>query len=101
MATQANNHFDKIFWFIVGLCSFGAALTVFLVVYLPIKSAERVADTALIFWLSTAVAGGIGYLIGNSALQSRKAANESGFTIPDNPEAKTTVIQEPKEPLKD
>ena len=62
-------HFKHIYWFIVGLCIFGALLTIFLIVYLPAQAAQRVADTALIFWLSTAVSGGIGYLIGSSAKQ--------------------------------
>jgi len=68
---QKDTHFDKIFWFICGLCGFGAILTIFLIIYLPSQIGERIADTALIFWLSTAVSGGIGYLLGSSAPQSK------------------------------
>lgn len=74
------DRFPYIFWFIVGLCVFGAGLTVFLIVYLPPEPSQRVADTALIFWLSTAVAGGIGYLIGNSAKSGAKPTPD-GTTI--------------------
>lgn len=68
---ETKDHFEKIYWFIVGLCGFGAFLTIYLINTLPNKDAVRVADTALIFWLSTAVSGGIGYLIGSSANRSK------------------------------
>ena len=71
-----DKNFDKLFWFIVGLCIFGAILTIFLIVYLPNAESVRIADTALIFWLSTAVAGGIGYLLGGTASKA-KNPNES------------------------
>lgn len=74
------DRFPYIFWFIVGLCVFGMGLTVFLIIYLPLEDAKRIADTSLIFWLSTAVAGGIGYLIGNSAKNSGKTPGEPGST---------------------
>lgn len=67
-----DNHFYHVFWFIVGLVSFGAGFTIFLVMYLPPQVSERVADTALIFWLSTAVSGGIGYLLGSNATQKKQ-----------------------------
>lgn len=93
-----DKHFYHIFWFIVGLCGFGAFLTIFLIVWLPVKTAERVADTALIFWLSTAVGGGIGYLIGSSMSQNKKA-NETILQTPDNPGGTTTtIISEPQKP---
>jgi len=61
-----NKHFSMIFWFIVGLCGFGALFTM-ACVFIPIpKTNERFADQALVFWLSTAVGGGIGYMIGSS-----------------------------------
>lgn len=84
MISRESNHFNHIFWFIVGLCAFGAGLTIFLVVYLPAEAAQRIADTALIFWLSTAVSGGIGYLIGSSAKQSNgkpSSSNDGGSTL--------------------
>lgn len=74
------DRFKYVFWFVVGICSFGAGLTIFLVIYLPAEASQRVADTALIFWLSTAVSGGIGYLIGNSAKTEKKAGAEPGTT---------------------
>lgn len=94
-----NTHFYHVFWFIVGLCAFGAALTVFLITYLPEKSAERVADTALIFWLSTAVSGGIGYLLGSNATQNKKNTNETILQTPENSgTTTTTIVSEPKNP---
>lgn len=67
-----DGHFNKIFWFIVGLTSFGAFLSVFIISIYPKELSSRFADTVLIFWLSTAVSGGIGYLIGSSAMQRNK-----------------------------
>lgn len=61
------SHFKYIFWFIVGITVFGAFLSVFVILTFPKDMAGRFADVALIFWLSTAVSGGIGYLIGSSA----------------------------------
>lgn len=70
-----DKHFDKVYWFIVGLCVFGAILTIFLIMYLPKAESTRIADTALIFWLSTAVSGGIGYLLGSNASMIKKPAD--------------------------
>lgn len=94
-STSDSNHFNHVFWFIVGICAFGGGLTVFLIIWLPEKSSERVADTALIFWLSTAVSGGIGYLLGSNAQQAKKQANETTISTPDD-QSKTTLIQEPQ-----
>ena len=82
---ETKDHFEKIYWFIVGLCLFGAALTIYLIQWLPKEAAIRIADTALIFWLSTAVSGGIGYLIGSSANKSKQVASpgEGGTTSVD------------------
>lgn len=63
---QDSSHFKHIYWFIVGLCVFGALYTVALTFFPIPKGSERFADTGHVFWLSTAVAGGIGYLIGSS-----------------------------------
>lgn len=70
---ETDKNFNKLFWFIVGLCIFGAILTIFLIAYLPGAESVRIADTALIFWLSTAVAGGIGYLLGGTATKVRNS----------------------------
>lgn len=89
-----NTHFFHIFWFIVGIVGYGMILTIFLIVYLPEKIAERFADTALIFWLSTAVSGGIGYLLGSNATDKKG----SGELTAQQPESKgTTTIELKKE----
>lgn len=91
---KTENHFYHVFWFIVGLCGFGAMFTVFLIIYLPAPASERVAETALIFWLSTAVSGGIGYLLGSNAQQAKKTGNE--IVLPTSgTENKTTITSEP------
>jgi hypothetical protein len=68
-----NNHFKFIYWFIVGITTFGAFLSVFTIFMFPKDMAGRFADVALIFWLSTAVSGGIGYLIGSSFQKTKEA----------------------------
>jgi len=78
MNPKSDIHFKMIFWFIVGLCTFGAGFSVFLILYLPAPAAARVADTTLIFWLSTAVSGGIGYLIGNSVQKGKDGSTSIG-----------------------
>lgn len=69
-----NEHFVKIFWFIVGLTLFGAFFSVYILIRFKGEIAERFADQLMIFWLSTAVTGGIGYLIGNSMNKGPAAA---------------------------
>lgn len=86
----SKDHFDKIFWFIVGLTVFGAFLSIFLIMVFPKDTAARFGDTALIFWLSTAVSGGIGYLIGSSV---QKVSSTSGSTTA---EMSATITTEPK-----
>lgn len=76
---QSPDHFRMIFWFIVGLTLFGMFLSVFLIIVFPKDTAARFGDTALIFWLSTAVSGGIGYLIGSS-VQKTNSSSGSGTT---------------------
>jgi len=85
MPKSADPHFDKIFWFIVSLTSFGAMLTVFLIIYLPEEDSKRVADSSMIFWLSTAVGGGIGYLLGSSA------STRANRTVPGNSTADINI----------
>lgn len=66
MADNNDNHFNKIFWFIVCLTGFGAFFSVWLLIRFKGDVAERFADQSMIFWLTSAVGGGIGYLIGSS-----------------------------------
>lgn len=75
-----DNHFSKIFWFIVMLTIFGAGLSILCIVYPVSSKNERFADTALIFWLSTAVSGGIGYLIGSSVGKGTHPQSEGTTT---------------------
>lgn len=80
-----STHFDKLYKFIVLLTVFGMVLSL-ATIFLPIdKENQRFADTAIIFWLSTAVSGGIGYLIGNSANpnKGKDSTSSSGDTIKD------------------
>jgi len=79
MGNPSDPHFEKIFWFIVALTSFGGFLTVFLIIYLPPEESKRMADTAIVFWLSTAVTGGIGYLLGSSASTRANRTNPNSI----------------------
>lgn len=91
-------HFSKIFWFIVGLTTFGAFFSVYVLIRFKGDAAERFADQLLIFWLTTAVGGGIGYLIGSSASKSQKSNNVAGTTTAD---ISATITTEPKDEKKD
>lgn len=77
--------FNKTFFFIVGLALFGAGFTIYLLVRFKGDAAERFADQAMIFWLTTAVGGGIGYLLGSSATKIPTKGNtpSSGTTTAD------------------
>lgn len=79
-----DGHFKAIYKFIFVVVVFGMLLTL-LTIFVPIpKENQRFADTGLIFWLSTAVSGGIGYLIGNSANTGKKKEdNLDGVPIKD------------------
>lgn len=89
------NRFNKTFWFIVGLAAFGAFFTVYVLVRFKGDVAERFADQLIIFWLTTAVSGGIGYLLGSSATKiPAKGANQPpGTTTAD---ISATIVTETK-----
>lgn len=91
-AQNQDNHFSKIFWFIVFLTAFGMGLTIYLMVRFKGEVAERFADQAMIFWLTTAVGGGIGYLIGSSM----NKPNNNAATVPGTTKAdiSATIITE-------
>lgn len=84
-------HFKMVFWFIVGVCCFGAAFSIFVIMYLPSPEAARIADQAHMFWLSTPVAGCVGYLIGNSAKNSVKQTEQAPGTASVSIEATATT----------
>lgn len=86
-------HFNMIFWFIVGLTVFGMALSILVITIFPKELAARFADTVVIFWLSTAVSGGIGYLIGSS-MQKQISSGTPGKVQAD---VSATITSEPKE----
>jgi hypothetical protein len=81
---QTQDHFSKIFWFIVGLCLFGAAISSY-AVYVDKSHIAMV----LTFWLSTAVSGGIGYLIGSSMQKAGKPQEPGTTTLEANISATT------------
>lgn len=90
------NHFNKIFWYIVFLTAFGMGFTIYLLVVFKGETAERFADQMLMFWLSTAVSGGIGYLIGSSAPKNSAGATPPGTTTADISATITTDSAEVK-----
>lgn len=88
--SPGDNHFRYIFWFICGVTAFGMFMSVFVIVVFPKDMAARFADVALIFWLSTAVSGGIGYLIGSSVGKTKEIP--AGTTTAD---ISATITTEP------
>jgi hypothetical protein len=97
MNEHNNHHFKFIFWFIVFLTSFGMFLTVYLMVRFKGEVAERFADMSMVFWLTTAVGGGIGYLIGSS--MNKPVENKITNTSPGKTTAEITanITTEPEE----
>lgn len=95
---KEGTRFIYIYWFCVSIVFFGAGLTIFLIVWLTPEAAQRVADTAIIFWLSTGVSGVMGYLIGSSAKTEKgKAGGDTGTTTAEFTASVTTEpVQEPK-----
>lgn len=99
-----NDHFDKIFWYIVGV-SVVAFAYVFVITFMPIKETNlRFADTALGFMLGTVVASGINYLLGGSPGAIKKPQPLAGTTTADvtahittTPETKDATIPEDKD----
>lgn len=87
------NHFKYIFWYIVGLTGFGFYLTIYLMIRFKGETAERFADQAMIFWLTSAVGGGIGYLIGSSMNRSPTKTPPPGSTT-DTEIVKTETTKE-------
>lgn len=61
-----DSHFKWIFWFVVLITGFGMFFSIYILITFKGEVAERFADQLLMFWMPTAVASGIGYLIGNS-----------------------------------
>lgn len=90
-----NDHFNKIFWYIVYLTSFGMGFTVWLLLRFSGDSAERFADQAMIFWLTSAVGGGIGYLIGSSMNRNKPSPPEGSSTDTTTETKITEVIKNP------
>lgn len=93
---QSNSQFKMIFWFVVFLTAFGMAFTIYLLVVFKGDAAERFADQMLMFWLSTAVGGGVGYLIGSSAPKNNAGATPPGTTTADISATITTDSAEVK-----
>lgn len=80
---MTDKFFKYIFWFIVFLAGFGMFLTIYLMIRFKGETAERFADQAMIFWLTTAVGGGIGYLLGSSANKKPTSSSVDGTTTAD------------------
>lgn len=85
-----DNHFNKIFWFAVGVALFAAAYSV----YVTIIDKTHIA-MILTFWLSTGAAGSIGYLIGASVKGKASEGNAPEGTT--KADFTASIITEPKE----
>lgn len=76
--TSEENRFNKTFWFIACLTGFGMFFSVYILIRFKGDTAERFGDQLIIFWLTTAVSGGIGYLLGSSAAKIPGKLNGNG-----------------------
>ncbi len=75
-------HFNKLFWFCVGVTGYGMAFLTALV-YLPIpKDNIRFADVILGFITGSLISGAIAFLLGGSA-PVKKSSTSSGDQIQD------------------
>lgn len=68
-------HFEKIYWFVVGVCAFGAFLSIY-----AIHVDKANTPIVLTFWLSTGVASCIGYLVGSSISKAKGSDPVPGTT---------------------
>lgn len=84
-----DQHFNKIFVFICCLVGFGMFWSILLIFLFPTEIAQRFAEYGNAFWLSSAVSGGIGYLIGSSV--KRKPDGGGGDSNPGTTTAKITA----------
>lgn len=76
------NHFSKIFWFIVGITVFGCGMLLALI-YVPIPvTNQRYADVILGFITGTLISVGINYLLGGTpALKKPETNVEQADTV--------------------
>ncbi len=88
----------RIFYFVCGLVFFAMAFTIFLIMFLPKAESTRIADTAMIFWLSTAVSGGLGYLLGGTVTPIKKDPPGGPATMTADISATVTTEQPPTPP---
>jgi predicted membrane protein len=82
------------------LTAFGFYLTIYLMIRFKGEVAERFADQAMIFWLTSAVGGGIGYLIGSSMNRNSKTTPPGSTTdteIVTTETKKETTVTDKKE----
>ena len=99
-----NDHFDKIFWYIVGI-TVAAFTYVFVITFISIKETNlRFADTALGFILGTVLGSAISYLLGGSPAQIKKSSPSGTTTAevtanitttPDSTSRDNTTTNEP------
>ena len=90
-----NDHFNKIFWYIVGITAVAFSY-VFVITFISIKETNlRFADTALGFILGTVLGSAISYLLGGSPMPPKKPTT-SGTTTAEVTANITTTPDEPK-----
>ena len=82
---ESKDHFEKIYWFVVGLCLFAATLSIYVITI----DRSHIA-MVLTFWLSSGASGGIGYLIGSSMKTKQNAPGTATVDI------QATTSSEPK-----
>lgn len=79
---EQNSHFDKLYWFCVGIVAYGMLFLTALV-WMPIPVDNiRFADVILGFITGSLVTGAIGFLLGGTAPTNKKPT-DSGTTTAD------------------
>jgi hypothetical protein len=90
-----NSHFDKLYWFCVGIVTYGMIFLTALV-WMPIpKENIRFADVILGFITGSLVTGAIGFLLGGTAPTAKKPT-EPGTTTADISATITTDTKDAK-----
>lgn len=85
------DHFDKIYWFIVGATLFVFAYTT-AITFIPIpKENVRFADVAQGFLLGSVLGAGLAYLVGGTPVAGKKPTGPGSTTA----EISATITQEP------
>ena len=91
---EQKDHFDKVFWFCVGIEAAGFLMLAALI-WIPVpKENQSIANIAIGFITATVIAIPLQYLLGGNPNQQKKSAEPGTATV----ELSATATTEKKEP---